>query len=307
MVKKTVYFMGLLANVNSSILKMKLDHGFTVEAISVNEGSQLVAKLQSTSLLEVGRLLLNYSCTNTSEGRLYIVRNTVEADVDETKHIFDSLFSPTAIFENEKIHGYLLVVFRVMRLFKAGNICMPLWYYFLLDGTMPQHFMSHFSGFSVLEEQFSLSDDELPALLNFLRDTRLPFKRDFLQLTLENFELSYDAVKPTLSFLSLMIGLETLLNPSDHEVRYRLSRNTGVLLGRDFNESKSIRSEIRELYDKRSRLVHSGKSDITVEDVRKLRRYVRDSIKTIYRIDKDKDEIMETLDSLGFDNKPWLT
>jgi len=305
-VRKTVHFLGLLANVNSSILKMQFDHGFAIETFSVNEGSQLVAKLQSTSLLEAGRLLQNYSCLNTSEGQMYVIRNKFEAEVDESKHIFDSLFTPTAVFDSEKIRGYLLQTLRLIRLFKEGNIGMPSWYYFLLDGTEPQFFMSHFSGFSVSEEQFSLRQDELPALLNFLRSTELPFRRDFLQLAFENFELSYDSVRPPLALLSLMMSLETLLNPSEGEIRHRLSRNAAVLLGKDTDESKLISTELKGLYDQRSKLVHTGKANITIEEVRKTRYYVRESIKAIYRIDKEKDEIMELLDSTGYDDKPWL-
>jgi hypothetical protein len=142
-------------------------------------------------------------------------------------------------------------------------------------------------------------------MLNFLR-IRLPFRREFLQLALENFELSYDVVRPPLSFLSLMISLETLLNPSDHEIRHRISRNAAVLMGKNLDESKRISSELRELYDKRSTLVHTGKANISTEDVRKARNYTRESIKTIHRIDRDKNEVMELLDSTGYDNKPWL-
>jgi len=100
-------------------------------------------------------------------------------------------------------------------------------------------------------------------------------------------------------FWALIVSLETLLNPGKHEVRYRISRNAAVLLGKNREDSKKIFSEVRELYDKRSVIVHTGKSDIIKkEDLSKLRYYVRDSMKKLYKM--DKDEILGMLNLYGF-------
>ena len=87
---------------------------------------------------------------------------------------------------------------------------------------------------------------------------------------------------------------------------YRISRNAAVLLGKDKEDSKTIFSEIKDLYDKRSKIVHTGNSNIiNEEDLLKLRHYVRESIKEIIKVDKNKDELLELLNSCGFGEKSW--
>lgn len=103
-----------------------------------------------------------------------------------------------------------------------------------------------------------------------------------------------------------MISLETLFNPGRQELRYRVSRNTAVILGKEKEDSEKIFREIKKLYDKRSDIVHTGKSNtINEEDLLKLRHYVRESIKEIIKIDKNKDELLELLNSCGFGEKSW--
>lgn len=72
-------------------------------------------------------------------------------------------------------------------------------------------------------------------------------------------------------------------------MRCRIPRKAGVLVQKDFVDSKSIFRKMKAFYDKRSDLVHTGKSSITVEDIVTMRHYVRESIEAIYEIGKRKD------------------
>ena len=123
-----------------------------------------------------------------------------------------------------------------------------------------------------------------------------------MQLAFENFELSYQTQNINLSFLSLMISLETLFHPSDQgELRYRISRNTAVLLGNEKEDSETVFREIKDLYNKRSKVVHTGESNIiNKDDLLKLRYYVMESIKKVNKIGKDKEELLKQLNSQGF-------
>jgi hypothetical protein len=103
-----------------------------------------------------------------------------------------------------------------------------------------------------------------------------------------------------------MISLETMLNPADRELRYRVSRNAAVLLGRDREDSKRVFKEVKVLYDKRSKLVHTGNNKlISQEDVLRLRDCVRKSIKQILAMNKNKDQLLEMLNSSGFGERAW--
>jgi hypothetical protein len=193
-----------------------------------------------------------------------------------------------------------------MRLFKEGNICIPLKYYFRIDNKTPKRSMFETtSKYIGIGPKYLLKNSEIPNLQKFIRNTKLPFKEPFLQLAFEIYELSYETHNEMLSFLSLMIGLETLFNPGGGELRYRISRNVAVFLGKEKKDSEKIQSEIKELYNKRSILVHNGKANIKPEDLLKSRYYLRESIKEIYEIGKNKDELLDMLNSCGFGERPW--
>ena len=302
MSKKTVYFIGLLSNANSSILKVKLEHGFKIESMPDTEGFNLISILRNLPSMEVGKLLMNFACLNYSEKKIYFISNSFESDIEMNKEGLLTKFPNGLVkFDGKLVHGYLDPSIQLMRLFKEGHIFMPCRYYYIIENGIPKSFFRTETHRHISQEPYILETSEVQDLQKFMQNTKLPFNKSFLQLTFENFELSYQIHNLSLSFLALMISLETLFNPGEHELKYRISRNTAVLLGKNRNESRDIFSEIKKLYDNRSNIVHSGKSDIIEkEDVLKLRHYVREAIKEINKIDKDKDELMKLLNVYGF-------
>ena len=297
--------MGILANTDSSILKINLDRGFNIESISENEGVDLVSTLEGLPYNKIGdKLFIEFPCLNSSERKLYFISNSFES-IDEGGF---ERWNAVAEFENKFLHSYLDPTIRLMRLFKEGNICMPLRYYYFIDDGVPKPFTRREMTLHISPNpKYTLEDSEVSDLDKFIRDTKLPFTESFLQLAFENFELSYQTHDMNLSFLSLMISLEILFHPSGQgELNYRISRNAAVLLGKDKKDSTEIKGKVKELYGKRSAIVHNGKSNsVDKEDLLKLRHYVRDSIKEFNKIGKSKDEILDLLDSLGFGEMPW--
>lgn len=137
---------------------------------------------------------------------------------------------------------------------------------------------------------------------NFIDNNNIPLSKAYLQLALDNYDLSYDIQNRDLAFLSLMISMKVLLNPSESELKYRLSRNAAVLLGKEFG-SESVYKDISNLYIKRSKLVHTGTKDaIKLDDLLLLRSYVRESIKKAINLDLDKDTLMKLLHKIGYDS-----
>jgi len=305
MSKKEIHFMGLLSNTDSSILNVKLDSGFEIHVISEKEGINLISILESLSSMKeiYKKLFMDFHCL--SEKKLYYIGNSFECEIemDEKGFLINPFPSELVEFNNNLVDNYLNPMIRLMRLFKEGNICMPLEYYYFIDNSTPKLFMSKFSGSYISsEELYALENSEIDDLQKFIQNTKLPFKESFLQLAFENFELSYQTQNINLSFLSLMIGLETLFNPGLQELRYRISRNTAVLLGNEKKEdSETVFREIKVLYDKRSKVVHTGESNIINKgDLLKLRYYVMESIKKVNKIGKDKEEMLKQLNSQGF-------
>jgi hypothetical protein len=308
---REIHFMGILANTDASILKVHLEHGFKFKSLTYDQGISFVSSLErwSAPFDIMKKLTMDLPCLHNEEKSFYYISNVIlgEVKLDDEFRLTSGFPSELMDFNKNLIHEYLKPSLRLMRLFKEGNICMPLEYYFVLgDDGVPRRLMSQ-SGASWrtldFPEKYSLGDTEVSDLEHFLKRTKLPFQ-DFLELAFENFELSYETYNRGLSFLSLMISLETLFNPEAQELRYRVSRNAAVLLGTNSEESEQIFSEVKKLYDKRSKLVHTGSAKIiSKEDLSKLRDYVRSSIKKVYSVGMKKEDLLAELNSLGFGGK----
>jgi hypothetical protein len=196
-----------------------------------------------------------------------------------------------------------------MRLFKDGNITMPLQYFYKIENGKPHYLFKESIDRFVRNEIYTLKDEEVSNLEDFIKSVSLPFEQSFLQLAFENFELSYEIQNTGLSFVTLMIGLETLFNPGPQELSHRLSRSAAVLLGISKEESKTILDDIKkDLYKKRSDIVHLGKVNAANPgDLKKLRHYVRESIVEIYKLGANtKQELLDLLDSQGFGHREKL-
>jgi hypothetical protein len=82
--------------------------------------------------------------------------------------------------------------------------------------------------------------------------------KDYIQLSLEHFELSYRVWPAGLEFITLMIVMEVLFNDGHTELSYRISRGCAVLLGTSIEHSQKIFKDMKRLYSKRSKLMHTG-------------------------------------------------
>jgi len=304
MAKQNIYFMGFLANTNSSILRVKLGHNFKIEKVGRDEGIRLISNLENSSFFNMYKKLISRYRLGL-ESQFYIITNSFEVNLNvNSKGRIKS--NPPKIYEfmNEFVQNYLYSTIKLMRLFKEGGISLPIEYLFY-DKDNPKRIISLYKipVVSLGRLNYILTPSEVSELQKFIQNTKLPFERSFLQLAFEAYELSYKTHNKMLSFLSLMSGLESLFNPGGGELKYRISRNTAVLLGKDKKDSKGIFFNVKTLYEKRSKTLHTGKTDIGQNDVLRLRHYVRGSIKEIYKINKNKNELLDILNSLGFGEK----
>jgi hypothetical protein len=309
MPKRKIYFMAPLANVDSSILKLNLERSFKIKDISIRNYCEYISKLEGITPRAVSSdLMRNFpTLLDCDRQKIYFVENSLEIQVNKNPIIQEEKLSSECFkFHADFVQKYLQPTVQKMRLFKEGNIFIPFCFMYYLKNNIPHNLMGLVFSRSehIFSEKYSIIDNkELSELNKFINKINLPFSKGYLQLAFDNFELSYHTQNQYLSFLSLMISLETLFHISGHgELRYRISRNIAVLLGRkEKYDSNKLFSDIRELYDKRSKIVHTGKKGIIKnEDLMILRNYIRESIKMIYEINKDKDELLNILNSTGF-------
>jgi hypothetical protein len=316
MCEKKFVSLCILSNAESSLLKIKLENNFKFIEMTFREGIELVCKLENISQSQAYIQLMDTNCcqlnkgTNTcQEMRFYAIANSYNYDfVMDNIEIRNKMEAERSEKILEALNDYLYPKICLMRLFKEGNITIPLTYVYISNGNktiLVQKGRSLIPTFGML---FAIEDTEINELQKFIEKTKLPFSNS-IQLAFDMFNQSYGVINQNLSFLSLMICMEILFNPDDRsELRNRVSKGIAILIGKDRNNSINIYRNMKVFYDKRSSLIHSGKP-ITDDDLQKLRYLSRESIKQILKINeaelgKNLSKFKDRLDLCGIGEKP---
>ena len=304
MSKREIHFIGFLANVDDSIAKLKLGQPFSIGKKSQQDVIPFLRHIDMHWGVEES---LDFSAVQ-KQGDILVRGQSFYCITARNVTSFEGTPQGGVLgkrAEVKRIAGAIRDKIRLLRLFREGNIVLRFSFFYHIKDSEPSVVMLRDEPFAD-RTKFRLEDNDISEAQSFIQNVKIPFAQSFLQLAFESFELSYEVDNAGLAFLSLMISLETMLNPADRELRYRVSRNAAVLLGRNAEESERIFSEVRVLYDKRSKLVHTGESrSISQEDVLKLRGYVREGIKEINVTGESKDELLGTLNACGFGQRPW--
>lgn len=302
MPKVAVHFIGFLVNVDDSVLELKLGDGFEI----VKQSQQKIMRFLSKIEFHYGvdgttKGVLGFAADGRPSGSYCIVKQNAEE--------LEGTAQGGVVIRLARLKGIGQSIrnkIRLLRLFNEGNVFLRFSCFYHMKDSEPAVFQIAREGPLADTTRLELRESDIADAQSFIANNKIPFDHPQVQLAFDSFELSYESYNRGLSFLSLMISLETLLNPSDRELRYRVSRNAAVLLGKNKEHSKSIFSEVRALYDKRSKLVHTGKHEtINNQDVLDLRGYVRETIKEMIRIGGDRGCILNTLNACGFSERPW--
>jgi hypothetical protein len=299
-VKKDLYFIGFLVNVDDSVLRLQIRDGFSIDKRQQQEIMPILQKLDYHYGTKSGFEIINFEQDGRPSG-CYCINKHFPELVESTPQ--GGIVIPIA--KLTKIGQSLRNKLRLLRLFNGGNILMRYSLFYYLKESIPQ--IAQIGREYPLTDRtlFQLSDDEYAQAEYFINDTKIPFQHSFLQLAFDSFELSYETYNRGLAFLSLMIGMEALFGAGS-EVRYRVSRNAAVLLGNNEDESHKIFEDMKKLYKNRSSIAHGGQSERQKksEDFLRLRNYVRESIMSIYNLDLSSDDLQDILNKSGFGQKP---
>ena len=297
--KKDLYFIGFLVNVDDSILKLRIGDDFSVEKKQQQEIMPFLQGLHFHYGAKSGSEILNFNPDGRASGCYCINKHFPELAEITPQGVIVTPFNKLG-----EICRSLKDKLRLLRLFKKGNILLRYSLLYCLKDSIPQIAQIGREYPLINRNLFHLSDDEYDQAEAFINDTKIPFQQSFLQLAFDSFELSYETYNQGLAFLSLMISMEALLSRGS-ELQYRVSRNAAVLLGKDEDESQKIFEDMKKLYKKRSGIVHGGQDGKKIsEDFLRLRYYVRESIKSIHKLDLVQDDLLKLLDKSGFGQGP---
>jgi hypothetical protein len=126
-----------------------------------------------------------------------------------------------------------------------------------------------------------------------------------IELTLSNFQLSYDTPDDRTRFVTFTTALESLFNYDRKKITHTVSQQVARIVSKNQTEFNANYNRIRELYDSRSAIVHGStpKGDFA-EQIIELEDFVRKAI--IYRSTlnptdiPDKAALFHFLNAAGF-------
>ncbi|CDG54825.1 MULTISPECIES: HEPN domain-containing protein [Halomonadaceae] len=301
-------YLALLGNVDSSILGIDLGDGFVIEEMTMVdfadmcEGSFITADVWSKLDHEWG--CVPFGSYYRPE-YVYIIKKNLD-DYPEFQGDPADIEAHMPYWEMQhKFHGqiskYLGDRINKLRLFKEGSIRISIEFYYTDEDDELEMFSSMENTLFCENRLFSLNQNEVPLVNEYLSSQLIGKLPKYLEFSLSNFEQSYHVPHIEFEFLSLMISLEALLNDGKTELRLRVSRGCAVLLGEDRESSREIFKVARELYDKRSALVHTGdRKKINKNDVLKMKELVRKSLKRALELNLSKQDLSQLLMESGF-------
>jgi len=281
------YYLGFLANVDSNIKKLKLEYGFTIEEMSTTKYRNFTSSTDRTYNGLENVLYPQHGIVN-KDGKIYYIKGLPKNLKGNRRYIID-LLSKLILFKE----GYVSLPVQVGRAYISN------------EKLKKAEYVGYSLGINRREPIYNLSFEEIKRLNKFIYEIKLPFKQHYLQFALDNLEESIRIKKRELSFLTLMIGFESLFNLGKNQITHTISRHTALLMGKDKEESNQIYGEMKDFYKMRSKLIHANhksKGSLTVNNntITRLRNLLRDCIKKISTLELEKEILFKYLNERGF-------
>jgi len=128
--KRKIHFIGFLANADCSILKVWLEHGFEFASMKYKDATSLISELEREVVrFGLGTAGFPSACLEMSTLACYYVRKSFDCELKEGAEWKPGGFPDAAgKADTTIVRPYLIRKIRLMRLFKEGNICVPLHY-----------------------------------------------------------------------------------------------------------------------------------------------------------------------------------
>lgn len=325
-IRSEIEYLGVISNVDSSILNLTPSDGYRFKQMSVNEFIGLISELEGIPKEVARRRAEDFRCINYDENWVYVILNSIvsNADVPEKEELPDNPSQEELddFFESSDYYQFLSILSSVqkdcldkgvielcqkMRLYKEGGISLQFSYcYRERLGTKEMMAQSVQDKRIIDRSTYSITEFDKDSLDEVMNNVELPFKNNTIQLAFDNFDISYYTSASihgmSIPFLILMNGIEALYNPGSGDLRSRTSRNCAVLLGGSSIENcRVVSARMKELYEKRAILLSKGDNRIVTEkDVLDLRGYLRMSILGFFKLGLNESEIRSMLDSKGY-------
>jgi len=151
-------------------------------------------------------------------------------------------------------------------------------------------------------QKYHLKQEEIKQFKDFWKkfSSFYASKPQHFAIALRRFGSAYERTNPQDKLIDYMIAYEALFfkQGESGEFRHKLSTRVSRLLGKTYGERKAIAEEIRDFYDKRSKVVHGEKVELPREFVGRVERHLRDSMNALMKLltKQDHSRIIMNLD-----------
>ena len=197
---------------------------------------------------------------------------------------------------------------RCVRLVTNGHVEMAAAFWYQEYGRKYEMLSAVTSDLPIKEKHGTVNASSVAKDNALLARLALPLKHEYIKLAWDHWDESFRTHQENLEFLQLMMALEVLFNVGQHDIRYRIARSAAVLLGEDREHSEFCYDSIREAYDFRSQLVHTGKTKgLNRINIWYIRSLVQRAILDLLLLDMSKDQAAQALTKLGFGDREELT
>jgi hypothetical protein len=230
--------------------------------------------------------------TEQMNGYIIILRNNQKIIIKEAENLMKALFDQ---FENaNEFTGTLL---RQLRLLKSGDIYSNSSF---IKGNTNRIFAHKHSGPFADSNKYTISDSELSSFKLILTDNST--LQVYLNLALNNFELSYNQMNNDLRYLTLITCLEVLFNIGGGlNINHTISRHLALTVSKSKDEFLINYNEAKNLYNHRNKIIHGSSINTSLEKLNNLYDYVRQSISYCLNLNLTRDELFNYLNSKGYE------
>lgn len=190
--------------------------------------------------------------------------------------------------------NFTFQLIRQLRLFKAGDVSSCISF---IKGNQNNILTYKMSGSSASSEMYVLTQSEVKSFAFRINKTKF---HDYIEMALNNFELSYSDIYIKLRYIILIQCLELLFNKGGSNISHVISRHLALVVSNSKEDFEVNYCNIKALYQKRNEIVHGGTKSINTEDFYHASRYVRSAILGCIELNKSKEDLFNYLNYKGF-------
>jgi hypothetical protein len=294
-----VKFLALLSNAGSSLMRIRLPKPFVIVGMKRGDLVKLLEEIEGLPDWEIdARLDMTYSCIEHPKTGFLVVKAELLDPYPDYR--IKGAMRKSIDFRSEFVQR-LTDCITLLRLIKEGWIDCPAHYFYSEESGTIEMDESTISDVGVQKFRYTLSPKERALANSYLRHYPFPFAHEYLRLATHFFNRSYDHYDSADCFLQVSIALEVLFNEGGGELRQRISRHVAVLLSTSPEHGHKLQNLVRELYDVRSHLVHTGnRKKVTFVSVLSLRQILRQVMIVIGALGYPKERLLKECNAAGF-------